>query len=227
MMKNKFYLTYEDKKSIERLIKNRNHIIDIMYRCLMQFVNSDDLENKNYNLGYFEIISNKNYTRLFINLKKKIFSFIVPFKVNLSNKVIKSSEHNLLIDSQILTIIKLLVDKDWFNERATYLDLYEKIDLFDEIFEGITEGMDIENYVKDKVEGVCRYLLSYEIGYLRYDDDEIGESENGRDLHPQYHIDINYTKSSSYKLGLNQSISSSELNYLINSEEKCYFLSLK
>lgn len=230
MNKTKLFLTYYNKNSAERLIKNRAHIIEIMINCLIQFINTTDVDNQDNGLGHFEIISNDYYSRLFICQSNKIYSFNIPFKINIEEKNITALYSDLKIDSQILTVLKELITKNWFSEKSTYSDLYDDIEQFDEVFQTISQDYseeyekDLELEIKDKLVEVCRYLLSYEIGYLRYDNDIDGEKKHGKNIHPQHHIDVNYSRSSSYKLGLNKVFSTYDMNNLLDSKVNCYFL---
>lgn len=121
MNKTKLFLTYYNKNSVERLIKNRAHIIEIMINCLIQFINTTNADNQDNGLGYFEIISNDYYSRLFICQSNKIYSFNIPFKINIEEKNITALSSDLKIDSQILTVLKELITKNWFSEKVHIL----------------------------------------------------------------------------------------------------------
>ena len=55
---------------------------------------------------------------------------------------------------------------------------------------------------------VLKHLLTYEIGYVRYDDDIEGfksAANAGKpDLHPRFHYDVNLTQQSAFKIGLDK-----------------------
>ncbi|MGX0300933.1 hypothetical protein [Staphylococcus hominis] len=220
-MFNKFYLHYRNENKVKKMIKTRNDIIEIMIECLNNFIIITEDQNKNYNLGFFEIISNDNYDRLYISTNTKIYSFIIPFKIDYENK--KITLNNLDVDIQILTFLNELIEIDWFSEKNKDMDLLDKAAAVEEALK-ITNLQ--ESLVNEKLTQLCIHLLSFEIGYVRYDDDEGGENKNGVLFHPRYHLDINYNKKSTYKLGLKKEFNSRILDELIDSSSECYFLDL-
>lgn len=68
------------------------------------------------------------------------------------------------------------------------------------------------------------YMRSCEAGYLRYDDD----IERTRALvHPRYHIDVNYTPSISYKLGLGVEMGIDDMAQLLDKNKKCAYVRIE
>lgn len=65
------------------------------------------------------------------------------------------------------------------------------------------------------------HLLSFEVGYLRFDYDE---SQADEKYHPKSHLDINYTGRATYKIGLRKTITCQEMIRLINICAPCSYL---
>lgn len=66
-------------------------------------------------------------------------------------------------------------------------------------------------------------LLQYEPAYVRYDHDP--QNENGN-LHPKYHIDINYSQGGTFKLGLQSFMTQEQFKDLHDLKTDCLYLNL-
>jgi hypothetical protein len=64
-------------------------------------------------------------------------------------------------------------------------------------------------------------IFQFEPSYIRYDNDP--DNENGK-LHPLNHLDINYSQYSTFKQGLNETISQAYFKNLQNTKTECIFL---
>lgn len=64
-------------------------------------------------------------------------------------------------------------------------------------------------------------IIQFEPSYIRFDNDK--KNENG-DLHPLNHLDINYSQSGTYKLGLPLSISKAYFEDIQNTNTNCSFV---
>ena len=80
---------------------------------------------------------------------------------------------------------------------------------------------DFPDVLYEIVVTILTRLLTFDVGYIRYDYDE--EHYNGR-IHPLHHLDINYTNQSTYKIGLNQSLDILEFKSIIDNQKECWFL---
>ena len=142
--------------------------------------------------GDFKIIINK-MNRMFFVQKEKIFSITIPFTVRENNQgEIEIYDSDVLIDSKHLAIANKIFTM--LKESASYdvIDYQHLLD--DEIIE-LEDGMIVKRLVNR--------LITNEYGYLRYDEDFV--HANG-DLHPPFHLDINYSNSGTYKLGIDSQI---------------------
>lgn len=63
-------------------------------------------------------------------------------------------------------------------------------------------------------------LLFTEFGYIRYDHDV--QQVNG-DVHPEFHLDINCSKLSTYKMGLKSELALNEFEMIFDKDAKCVF----
>ncbi|MDR1181823.1 MAG: hypothetical protein LBL13_07575 [Bacteroidales bacterium] len=144
--------------------------------------------------------------RLFFFSEKKFFSINFPFFISNSlngNMVYDNFDKN--IDSRIIsTIMELFSGKNILasNNLITFLDMLEDI----------YEETDIWNIIIE--------LLTFEEGYIRFDNDV----EHTSELHPQYHIDVYYKESNKMKFGLQNMIVEDDFFDLLDSKSSCYFL---
>lgn len=149
------------------------------------------------------LISKMN--RIFFLSEKKYFSFSTPFSVTFIEERLHVFEpiNSFEITSKTISDLVCLIDciKD-----ENYDDLFIKID---------------ENNESSILWQVLKELLLSCSGYLRYDFDNI--NQNGK-YHPLHHLDINYSNSSSYKIGLNQPISFNHFIDLLDIETECFYI---
>jgi len=78
-----------------------------------------------------------------------------------------------------------------------------------------------EDQIDRDLWALLRELLLWEDGYIRYDDD-VG-NENG-DIHPRYHLDVFYSGSATFKLGLRQAIQHVTFADILDINTSCRFL---
>lgn len=60
-----------------------------------------------------------------------------------------------------------------------------------------------------------------ETGYIRYDYDPVHENQK---LHPLHHLDVNYSGSVTYKLGLKKHIELEEMRDILDVSTECKYL---
>lgn len=63
-----------------------------------------------------------------------------------------------------------------------------------------------------------------EKGYIRYDYDP--EHEN-KEIHPLYHLDVNYSSGVTYKIGLNGALQIGGLKKILDTTTDCAYLTVK
>ena len=73
---------------------------------------------------------------------------------------------------------------------------------------------------KEVINQVLLFLTIFEDGYLRFD---FHDTENfNEDFHPLHHIDLYYTNSNTFKLGLEEEMSLKKNIKIIDITEKCF-----
>jgi hypothetical protein len=188
-------------------MRNRFDIVILLLESIRIIINSINIsESKSRGKMVFYI---DKMSRLFFFSEKKYFSVNFPFFVdnNQDGNIVydKNDKH---IDSEIVSkIMELFLGKNILcsNSLTNFFDLLEDI----------YEEKDIWNIIVE--------LLTFEEGYIRFDNDNahIGE------FHPQYHVDVCYRESNKIKLGLRNTIAESDFFDLLDSRSSCYFLNKK
>ncbi|MCM1363191.1 MAG: hypothetical protein NC235_15065, partial [Clostridiales bacterium] len=100
------------------------------------------------------------------------------------------------------------------DERCSIEEILEKI--WEE--EGFEQASDAEKY---SICTLITVLLSYEVGYIRYDYDDV--HENGK-LHPLNHFDVNYSTNTTYKIGANKKLDIELFLKLLDITSECLYL---
>jgi hypothetical protein len=153
------------------------------------------------------VVSKMN--RIFYETDKKIFSLNFPFSVSETNgKFLFRNHHCSDIDSAITSEVLSLINTHGIFSANGILDFFEPL------FESCAIDPEIWEFMKE--------LLLSEEGYVRYDHDL--EQQNGH-LHPINHLDIFYSSSSTFKIGLRNTVTIDELTDIFNSLTECQYLS--
>lgn len=158
--------------------------------------------------------------RIFIIDNKKIHSFVYPF-------IIVSDYNGQLAIRYYgydINLIMLSLFITSFNrlKHTNHSDLNSLGDAFLDGFEGI----DSKEYDEDILSKIFSYLLTFEIGYLRYDYDEENYKKNPV-THPLNHLDINFTSQGTYKIGLNKEMDILKLIDVLNIQTKPAFINIE
>ena len=81
----------------------------------------------------------------------------------------------------------------------------------------------ISESIQDDSFRLFEYLLFTEPGYVRYDDDIRGFKPN---IHPRYHLDVNFTPNISYKIGLRAKSCLEDIINAIDRHKTCPIIDL-
>jgi hypothetical protein len=149
-------------------------------------------------------------SRLFCQLGggRKIFSIAFPFNVKIDNDVIAfNSREGIAIDSRVSSQILALV------EGGGVLDVLD----FSKFIDPLIEASDID----PSLWALLRELMLAEDAYIRYDWDV--DRANGH-FHPEHHLDLYYSASGSFKIGLEGGIDHAALLSILNIETECHYL---
>jgi hypothetical protein len=163
-------------------------ILNVMINVVEQFVKQNFLKKDNFLDSNCIIKNNRIYL---ICSQKKIFTFNFPFEIK---------EGGILFDGEIIDIyiIKAV-------ERI--ITIFEKTDSYETFFFEYDSIDESEGFKIDEIQlasKILKKLFEIEIGYLRYDEDEISADEHGESIHPKYHLDIFFDKDISCKIGISK-----------------------
>lgn len=149
-------------------------------------------------------------SRLFVVMKDggKIFSVNFPFYVGVEDgEYVFRSRGGVKIDHKTSSEILALVQ----TRRVLEIEDFEQF--LDPIFDAVD--------VQATLWSLLRELMLAEDGYLRYDWDTLRAKGN---IHPEHHLDINYSSSGSFKIGLHKMIDHDALVGILDMEVECHYL---
>lgn len=202
-------------------IRSRTDVIKVILQA------SDYLIDKQYLVYHnFEGIDNNRpflcidkMSRLFIPEKEKtdgeilkIYSIAFPFSYNSEHHILSFNQIN--INNLLNSCMKSVIDVCY----GVLPETMEKI--LDYCWDTCSE-YELPSPQSENLVALFTELLTFDIGYVRYDYDE--KHQNGV-LHPLYHLDINYSNQSTYKIGLIQPIDTLKLESILDTKRECWFL---
>ena len=193
---------------IKIILQTNDYLIDRQY----SLVQCNERIDKNCPFLYVEKMS-----RLFIpensdDQVQKLYSIVFPFSYNVEQNELSTTQ--IAINNSLNSCLKSIV----YSFDKTLPDSMNKIQDF--CLEACVDN-DFPDVLYEIVVTILTRLLTFDVGYIRYDYDE--EHYNGR-IHPLHHLDINYTNQSTYKIGLNQSLDILEFKSIIDNQKECWFL---
>lgn len=154
-------------------------------------------------------------SRIFYITDKKIFSYYFPF-------VLEEKEggeyriYDRVTDLDITDqVISLLISIFQSENGKLGESLGGVMDFI------IDRASEFEYEDIDSIWRILFRLWHMEEGYIRYDDDP--EHAN-KDLHPRYHLDVNYSGGSTYKIGLRKPLEIENMRKLLDTTKDCVYL---
>lgn len=165
------------------------------------------------------VIAIGKFQRIFFISERKIFSVFFPFSIRRSEdpRIPHLLDMNgIAIDSFILsraaTAIAdgLVDDKDIYSFADSVISCFTVSDV---------EGV---NVVSDDIWKVVKRLMMLEEGYLRYDNDP---DNFDAVTHPLDHLDIFYSPSCTFKVGLTSKIGHNHLMDILDPRTRCRIMS--
>lgn len=148
--------------------------------------------------------------RLFYCTKNKIQSLCFPFTVILNENTVEFLHEKTLLDYSKISILKGVFKR---STMTTLTELNDELSN-DEYYNSLCENE------KEIIKQVLLFLTIFEDGYLRFD---FHDTENfNEDFHPLHHIDLYYTNSNTFKLGLEEEMSLKKNIKIIDITEKCF-----
>lgn len=145
-------------------------------------------------------------SRLFFYRDNKYFSVAFPLTIltNGTDVTEISTYSGKRLDFINISAVISILDSDYYHNNPSLIDFP-------------IEPMSIEEsgiYILEEI-------IQFEPAYIRYDHDP--DNENGK-IHPLDHLDINYSQSGTYKLGLFNSISNSFFENIQNTTSECSYV---
>lgn len=176
----------------ENMIKSRKELLAVILESC-RFMMQNSTVNHADNLLML-VVNDMN--RLFYCKDKKMFSVAFPFHVDCSSPI-KFDLDGIDINSAMISNLFTVINSDEFEMTCSY--------------DFITPIIDIEEQFSVDFWTVLKYLMTYELGYIRYDDDIVGFNKASKEgvpnRHPRYHFDVNYSQQAAFKIGLDRHIS--------------------
>jgi hypothetical protein len=165
-----------------------------------QFMLQNLRTNNARNNSAYLIMRIDKMKRLIFGKDNKYYSILYPFSVREEDDqlVLYSQDGTVLNSAYLSTAISLI-------ESDTQEDNYDEEYLF----------------LLEFGQSILEIVRQSEPSYLRFDIDP--ENENGK-IHPKVHLDINFSTSGTYKLGLNAEISCSSFYDILDLNSDCAFL---
>ena len=145
-------------------------------------------------------------SRLFFYKGNKYFSISFPLVTIIDDNEISeiTTYSGKNIDFKNISAVIAILESEQFKFNPSLIDFY-------------IEPFGIESSGLFLLEEI----FQFEPSYVRYDHDPL--HENGK-LHPLYHLDLNYSQHSTFKVGLNNNISENYFENLHNTNTECLYL---
>lgn len=162
------------------------------------------------------LIAIGKFQRIFFVSEKKIFSVYFPFSIRRSDT--PSTPHSfelngITIDSYILSRAYTAISEGLGDENK---DIYSFADSVISCFT-ISDVEGVQT-VSEDIWMLVKRLMMLEEGYLRYDNDPANYDEL---THPLDHLDIFYSPSCTFKIGLTGQIDHDHLLDILNPRTRC------
>lgn len=161
------------------------------------------------------VVSIDKMNRLFYILDKKMFSMQFPFCIDKRDNAKKIVIYDSITRIEINPIILSFLIETFEMMNKTEGD-------FDTILESITNPeVQDENITINNKWMMISYLLKFDLGYLRYDNDYT--HANGK-MHPLNHLDICMDSAATFKIGLEKKITFSEFKNILDITKECAYM---
>lgn len=216
MKKWTFYLdtVFKDTFFPKERIKTKIQVINILLEASRYILLNQKIRKRDSS-GEIKLVIDK-MSRLFFTSDSKSYSIAFPFSIyEFEGNIKLSFKNNINVNAYLISQTKSAINCNSFNDNCV-LGFADSLD-------------DLQN--QDEEEDLwffLRELMIYEDGYVRYDNDPIGfkeASEKGvPHKHPLDHYDLFYSNSATFKIGLNQGITTNQFIDLLNRETDCKYL---
>jgi len=165
-----------------------------------------NLETEGYDTNSKMKLVVDKMSRLFFYMDKKYFSISFPFTaiINESEVIELTSYSGKSIDNKSISAVISILDSPDFKLNPSLIDYYIE-----------------PNSIESSGVFLLEEIFLFEPSYIRYDLDP--NHVNGK-FHPINHLDINYSQYSTFKLGLNETITERYFENLQNTKTECSFI---
>lgn len=209
------FYAYKNIIKYDSAIRDRIDIIRLLLNIFtIPFLHKEKIES-----GVCIVFQNdENTNRIFIyeNESKQIQSFHVPFILKDNEIKLEKSFFPGSISSEDISLLKT-----FFNSYTEFESSFDKfMGNFWEIFEA-TEELKLK---ENNYWNLILYLLSFEPGYFRYDNDIEGFKKEFPKRHPIQHLDFYYNNRGTFKIGLYKEYKTENLIDLTAQNTDCKFL---
>ncbi|WP_155634462.1 hypothetical protein [Burkholderia stagnalis] len=205
-----FDLTIDKYQADELLssVRTKKDVIILWMNAIKMFLANQPATGENKVADLSIVV--RSMSRLFFDLNNgdKIFSIVFPFNTKKNGEQFEFySREGLPVDSRVSSQIISLIKGNGIFECIEFNDF------IDPIFDASTTDNTLWNLIRE--------LMLIEDAYLRYDKDTI--RVNGH-VHPEHHLDMYYSASGSFKIGLDQRIDKATLISILSIETDCHYL---
>lgn len=196
-------------------IDERRELLIILLEAIRYIFIADKIEEKDKATDRL-VLYIDDMQRLFFFSENKYYSIMLPFTMKIDNDVVTFYYCGINIDAELVSNFISILNSDLYNSQSCW-------DFMTPIYELETKNV---NFWK-----IFSYLLSCDLGYLRFDYDEKGfldaQKRGTPHIHPKHHLDINFSNSSTFKSGLIKKISQQEFIDIVDNKKKRWFLIFK
>ncbi len=194
------------KKAFEDKIEERTSLLLVILEACRYMMYNIQIPNA---VSKFMLVVDE-MSRLFFCRGDKMFSVMFPFQVK-DYPSISFEYEQIPIDSKLLSMLIGIVSSNDFKS--------------DYALDFITPIGDLQDHEYRDFWKILRFLMTCDIGYIRYEDDPEGfrkASRNGMPKqHPRYHYDVNIASQASFKLGLSKKLMPDDfINFLNNKKDR-------
>lgn len=198
-------------KKIMKPIRNKQDAIILLLETLKLVNDAENgiLKEKGKIIFYVDKMS-----RVFYETDGKIFSLSFPFsmeeKEDHTYRIYDSTTEVEITNQMISLLISIFKKGGKLGESL------------ENVMDFLIEGA--EEYEYKNIDDIWRMLFKLwymEDGYIRYDYDP--EHEKGN-IHPLYHLDINYSSGATYKIGLKNALETEGFRDILDTGKECLYL---
>ena len=187
MMGNLMHIAFPNK-----LVKSRQDLLIILLESCRFMIQNPVVDHADNLLML--VVNDMN--RLFFCTEKKMFSISFPFNVE-CYPAIHINYQGIDIDSSMISNLCSFLSSSEFGANSSY-------DFVTPILEQEDNNSSNDFWI------VLKHLLTYEIGYVRYDDDiegfKVACNAGIPKCHPRYHYDVNLSQQAAFKIGLDKKL---------------------